>query len=363
MIPAVTVIVTVYNRTQYLRQALESVFAQTFRSFEIIVTADSANEEIREICEAFGRPEVRYRRNPTTLGVALNLRAAMTEARGKYLAVLNDDDAWEPEFLEKLVAPLEQDARRVLAFGDHWVISESGEIDQAQTERTTRYYGRDVLPEGDVVGFPEFALEKNGVPLAMGSLFRKDAIDLDLIVKEVSGAYDYWIACLLAASGKGGVLRSRPVDPRYRVHGAMETKRQAPDKQENLVYIYRTLRERNAFPAKQASGDEILRPGVAQRRQGPPQVWARRQSAGIFPAIVRGLPRPQDGGLVGVEFYAASWNGGLNFGCRATASVADTRNSDCRLHPVLPAIWNPRTFTRQPERLPYKGLPRGRRTA
>ena len=251
MIPAVTVIVTVYNRTQYLRQALESVFAQTFRSFEIIVTADSANEEIKAICEAFGRPEVRYRRNPTTLGVALNLRAAMTEARGKYLAVLNDDDAWEPDFLEKLVAPLEQDANRVLAFGDHWVISESGEIDQAQTERTTRYYGRDVLPEGDVVGFPEFALEKNGVPLAMGSLFRKDAVDLDLIVKEVSGAYDYWIACLLAASGKAAYYVPARLT-RYRVHGAMETKRQAPDKQENLVYIYRTLRERNAFPAKQA---------------------------------------------------------------------------------------------------------------
>ena len=251
MIPAVTVIVTVYNRTQYLRQAIESVFAQTFRAFEIIVTADSANDEIKAICESFARPEIRYRRNATTLGVALNLRAAMAEAQGKYIAVLNDDDAWEPLFLEKLTAPLDQDANRVLAFGDHWVISETGEIDQAQTERTTRYYGRDALPEGEVAGFQEFALVKNGVPLAMGSLFRKDAIDLDLIVKEVSGAYDYWIACLLAASGKAAYYVPARLT-RYRVHGAMETKRQSPDKQANLVYIYRTLRDRRSFPARQA---------------------------------------------------------------------------------------------------------------
>ena len=251
MIPAVTVIVTVYNRTRYLKQAVQSVLAQSFRSFEIIVTADSANDEIRAICESFENPALRYRRNAVTLGVALNLRAALAEARGRYIAVLNDDDVWQPEFLEKLVAPLEQDSGRVLAFSDHWVMSEDGEIDEAQTERTSRYYHRDVLPEGEVANFQEFALEKNGVPLAMGSLFRKDAVDLDLIVKEVSGAYDFWIACLLAASGKAAYYVPARLT-RYRVHAAMETVRPAPDKQENLVYIYRTLLERNLFPTRTA---------------------------------------------------------------------------------------------------------------
>ena len=251
MTPAVTVVVTVYNRTEYLAQAIRSVLDQTYASFEIIVTADSANEEIREICESFRRPEIRYRRNPATLGIALNLRAAMSEARGKYIAVLNDDDVWLPEFLEKLVTPLEQSPERVLGFSDHWVMSQDGGIDHAQTERTTRYYHRDVLPEGELANFQEFALEKNGVPLAMGSVFRRDAVDLDLIVKEVSGAYDFWIACLLAASGKAAYYVPDRLT-KYRVHAAMETARLAPDKQDNLVYIYRTLLERNLFPAKKA---------------------------------------------------------------------------------------------------------------
>ncbi len=257
MIPAVTVIVTVYNRTQYLREAVQSVFAQTFRSLEIIVTADSANDEIQAICASFQRPEIRYRRNPVTLGVALNLRAAMVEAQGKYIAVLNDDDLWEPEFLERLVAPLERDANRVLAFCDHWMMSGEGEVDAAQTDRVSRYYRRAMLPEGEVAGFQTFALVRKGVPLAMGALFRKDAVDLDLIVTEVSGAYDYWIACLLAASGKAAYYVPARLT-RYRVHEAMETARLAPDKQDNLVYIYRTLLERNAFPSQTAPVTKFL---------------------------------------------------------------------------------------------------------
>lgn len=256
MIPAVSVIVTVYNRTQYLRPALQSVLAQTFPSFEVIVTADSANDEIRAICESFQRPEIRYRRNPETLGVALNLRAALAEARGRYVAVLNDDDLWEPEFLERLVAPLDENPDRVLAFCDHWMMSGEGEVNTVQTDEVSQYYGRADLPLGEVADFQTFALVQKGVPLAMGALFRRDAVDLDLIVKEVSGAYDYWIACLLAASGRAAYYVPARLT-KYRVHAAMETARLAPDKQENLVYIYRTLLERNLFPELRARVTEF----------------------------------------------------------------------------------------------------------
>ena len=247
MIPAVTVILTVYTRTEYLRQAIESVFEQTYRSFEIIVAADSDNEEIKAICDSFQRPEIHYRRNPGTLGVALSLRGAMSVAQGQFIAILNDDDLWEPEFLARLVAPLEQDPKRVLAFCDHWVIAENGELDVAQADRSSRYYHRADLPEGKVADFEEFALVKKGVPFAMGALFRRDAIDLDLMVTEVSGAYDFWMTCLLAGSGNPAYYVPLRLT-RYRVHSAMETVRAAPDKKENLVYIYRRLLELNLFP-------------------------------------------------------------------------------------------------------------------
>ena len=243
------VIVTVYNRTQFLRQALQSALDQTFDSFEIIVTDDSGSDAIKLICDSFQDSRIRYRTNSATVGVALNLRAAINEARGKYIAILNDDDAWEPEFLEKLSTPLEQNSNRVLAFSDHWIMSENGQIDVKKTDDNTVHYGRKTLADGEITDLGDFVLEKNGVPLAMASVFRKDAIDLELLVKDVSGAYDFWISCLLAASRQPAYYVSERLT-RYRIHGAMETGRKAPDKSENMVFIYHKLIDLGAFPNK-----------------------------------------------------------------------------------------------------------------
>jgi glycosyltransferase involved in cell wall biosynthesis len=249
MIPKITAIVTVYNRTQFLQQALQSALNQTLRKLEIIVTDDSCSSEIKSICDSLQDSRIRYRTNSATLGVALNLRAAMTEAKGKYIAILNDDDTWEPEFLEKVVAALEQNSNLVLSFSDHWIMSENGLIDVKKTDEDAVQYGTKALPSGEVTNLDDFVLEKNGVPLAMASVFRKDAIDLDLLVKDVSGAYDFWISCLLAASKRPAYHVSERLT-RYRVHGAMETVRKAPDKNENMVFLYRTLIDMEAFPNK-----------------------------------------------------------------------------------------------------------------
>jgi glycosyltransferase involved in cell wall biosynthesis len=249
MLPKVTVILTVYQRTRYLSEALRSALNQTLRALEIIVADDSNCQEIKCICDSFQDPRIRYKGNPVTLGVALNLRAAIGEAKGNYISILNDDDAWEPEFLEKLVASLDQDPSLSLAFCDHWIMSDDGQIDGPSTEENTCRYGRKALPFGTVKHFEDFVLLTNGVPLAMASVFRKGAFDLDLLVKDVGGAYDFWISCLIAASGRPACFVPERLT-RYRIHTAMETGRKAPDKSENLIFIYRTLLNMDAFPSK-----------------------------------------------------------------------------------------------------------------
>jgi glycosyltransferase involved in cell wall biosynthesis len=245
--PRVSVIVTVYKRTEFLAIALRAALSQTFRDYEIIVTDDSASEAIRGICDSFGSDRIRYRTNERNLGVALNVRAAVAEAKGTYISILNDDDAWEPTFLEKLVAPLEADPGRALAFSDHWIVDGQGAIKQAETDNNSRIWGRTDLPEGEVADLAELVLVKNGVPLAMASVFRTDAIDWSDVVEEVSGAYDYWISCLLAASGKRAYYVAQRLT-RYRVHDAMETARRAPDKTEHLIYINQALIRGRMFP-------------------------------------------------------------------------------------------------------------------
>jgi glycosyltransferase involved in cell wall biosynthesis len=189
---------------------------------------------------------VRYRSNVQRLGVALNLRVALLEARGKYIAILNDDDYWEPNFLARLVLPLEQDSQRVLAFSDHWVILQDGSIDVEQTDRNTKVFKRDSLAEGELSNTAELTLNKT-IPLVQAAIFRKDALDADALVTNVSGAYDFWIACLLAVSGRPFYYVAERLT-RYRTHQQMETLRPTPDKFEPEVFIYRSLLQANYFP-------------------------------------------------------------------------------------------------------------------
>ena len=246
--PEVSVIVTVFEREQYLHNAIESILAQTFLNYEILVTDDSNKTSISQICESFHCDNrLRYRSNARQLGVPLNVRASIQAAKGKYIAILNDDDYWEATFLEKLVPALEENPDRVIAFSDHWVVRENGVVDKAATDANTLLCGRKTLECGEIEKPPSFVLKKNGLPLAMSSLFRKDALDLSLLTKEVVGAYDFWISCILAASRKPFYYVPERLTY-YRVHGQSETARKSPDKSQPMIYIFEQLLERNWFP-------------------------------------------------------------------------------------------------------------------
>ncbi len=105
-VPAVSVIIPTYNTSQYIREALDSVFAQTFKDYEIIVINDgSPDTEILEqiLCDYQGRIVYFKKENG---GVASARNAGISLARGKYLAMLDSDDIWLPEYLEKQVSSL-----------------------------------------------------------------------------------------------------------------------------------------------------------------------------------------------------------------------------------------------------------------
>ncbi len=167
--PLVSVILTVYDRLTFFGEALKSVEAQSFQDYEMVVADDSGTELARAASLASNNPRVRYEANPSPVGVALSIRAALGRARGKYIAILNDDDVWEPGFLARLVPPLEADANRVLAFCDHAIMNADGQIDEAATDRNTSRFGRSGLREGDIADPKAFVLGHNGVPLAMGA--------------------------------------------------------------------------------------------------------------------------------------------------------------------------------------------------
>ena len=244
--PRVSVLLTVHRRTQYLAEAIDSVRAQSFQDWELIVADDSGTGAAASIAEAFTNDaRVRYLANPTSLGVAASLVLACGQTRAPLVAILNDDDAWEADLLSRLVPPLESEPRRVLAAADHWIMDAAGDVNPARSDAWTQSFGRDRLPEGDIASPAEFALS-GGPAINVAAVFRKDAIDWSLIVPEVVGAYDYWVGCLLAVTGRPIYYVPARL-ARWREHSDAETRRRSHDKAENLVYIYSTLRARGWF--------------------------------------------------------------------------------------------------------------------
>ena len=248
MLP-VTVIITAFERTAFLRGAIESVLAQRLPPREIVVCDDSSSPAIRDICAAFG-DRLEYRANPQSLGVAATVREAILAAKHPFVAILNDDDCWEPHFLGTLVPALLDHRDCVLSFGDHWIMDEAGCVDRDATERNTRLYGRDRLATGQLSDTADLVLLQNAVPLAMSAVFRHEGIDWSLVTPEVGGAYDFWVTCLLSATGRPFAWSPVRVS-RYRIHGKMETARRSPARSEPLVHIFERLAALDWFPGRQ----------------------------------------------------------------------------------------------------------------
>ena len=110
--PTVSVILPTYNRTDFLRLAIESVFAQTYGDWELIVADDGSGERTRGYLRSIAVPQVRtvwldHCGNPSAVR-----NAAIAAACGRYLAFLDSDDVWAPAKLEKQLRAL---ARRTRA--------------------------------------------------------------------------------------------------------------------------------------------------------------------------------------------------------------------------------------------------------
>jgi GT2 family glycosyltransferase len=104
--PRVSVVIPTRDREAFLREAVDSVLAGTFRDFEVIVVDDGSTDGTRGLVERYGDP-VRYRRGPGR-GVSAARNLGVSLARGRYVAFLDSDDRWEREKLRVQVDWMER---------------------------------------------------------------------------------------------------------------------------------------------------------------------------------------------------------------------------------------------------------------
>lgn len=218
----VSVIITTYNRPSYLKKAVESVVRQRHKNIEIIVADDCSHESPQPIIEAFQDSRIKFLRNTRNLGMFLNVVNAFKQARGKYVASLNDDDMWNEDFLEKLVPHLDDNPELALAFCDHYIVDSDGKINASATNKNTRRWKRNQLTEGVYQPFSGIGLVHGAVCIASAAVIRKDVIDWNNFPVEAGVFWDLYITYLASCSGRGAYYYPGRLT-RYRVHTQSET--------------------------------------------------------------------------------------------------------------------------------------------
>jgi glycosyltransferase involved in cell wall biosynthesis len=112
--PKVSVVIPVYNGARTIGRALESVFAQTFTDFEIVVVDDGSTDDTLAALERYG-DRIRVIKE-SNRGPSAARNTGVSAAAGDYIAFLDDDDEWMPAKLARCVAVLDADSDCALAY-------------------------------------------------------------------------------------------------------------------------------------------------------------------------------------------------------------------------------------------------------
>ena len=124
--PKVSVIIPTHNREQFIARAIDSVLAQTFTDYEIIVVDDGSIDLTRDVLRAYdNRIKYVYQENK---GVSAARNLGIRESTSQYIAFLDSDDYWAPEKLELQVEVLDKHDNVGIVFGRMPILNERGEI-------------------------------------------------------------------------------------------------------------------------------------------------------------------------------------------------------------------------------------------
>lgn len=224
MTPLVSVIITTYNSAPHLPAAVESVLAQTFRDFEVLLVDDGSTDDTRRVLQPYlDRIRYIYQDNQERSAARNN---GLKLAAGSLIAFLDGDDAWTPDKLDVQVAALQRYPQAVMAYGCARIVDEHG--------HPATWWGHQTIgsPEG------EPGLVQEGSDILFGSpinpsiaLIRRESLEqvggFDASIhKGIGEDWDLWIRL----SNLGPFVRLPQILALYRTYGTeRELRKRASD--------------------------------------------------------------------------------------------------------------------------------------
>jgi glycosyltransferase involved in cell wall biosynthesis len=165
MAPKVSVCIPTYNREYLLKETLDSVFAQTYKDFEVVIVDDGSTDGTKQMLEKNGY-NVRYYRQENA-GDAVARNKLIELADGKYISFLDSDDLLYPDALERMVEAVPDNTEDVIVYGPYIAIDEYGNVLYRRKKklydgRITEYLFENILIHSCGSLFPKKILIETG---------------------------------------------------------------------------------------------------------------------------------------------------------------------------------------------------------
>jgi len=184
----VSVCIPTYNSAKYLRECIDSVLAQTYGDFELLVSDNASTDSTCDIVRGYIDRRIRLHRLERNMGMAFNFNNAARLAEGKYIKFLCYDDLLEPTCLEKQVDMLDRKPEIVMVTAGMRHIDAAGRILRTVSFLPRETVLRDIdvvagmLVYGNVIGVPSAVLIRRESLLKAGSFSESfpQAVDVDM---------------------------------------------------------------------------------------------------------------------------------------------------------------------------------------
>jgi len=208
-----TIFILCYNRPAYARLAIESVLRQTKKTFRLVVSDNSTNDELFRLVQT-EFPSVEYRRRVPSLPSSDHFSTCVSEAETEFFCLFHDDDLMEPEYVDAMLNTMELHPQAV-AYGCN-AVTLDGEIVRRGSffEPDDKY----VIIEGPrALAGRYFSRYPNGFAPFPAYIYRSSVVKRIPINPETGGKYSD-VAWLLEISKNGPIVWNSRNLIRYRIH-------------------------------------------------------------------------------------------------------------------------------------------------
>ena len=173
--PSVSVGMPVYNGERYIRQALDSIRAQTFGDFELVICDNASTDKTEEICRQYAGLDSRihYHRNEDNIGASRNFNLVCAHSSGEFFKWAAHDDVLDPRYLKCCVQALRDQPTAVLSFPRISYIDENGDAISNEDGNLTI---DDENPANRLRRLIDFKLKNDDIFWSVFGLYRTEAL-------------------------------------------------------------------------------------------------------------------------------------------------------------------------------------------